>query len=96
MDRIAQDKYVERVAREKGLAEGRAEGRKKGLVEGRAEGEARKQCEIANALKTAGELVVNLIGCPIAAMFGASVLFGKVIASCGGEECYAFGWLFFR
>ena len=55
MDRIAQDRYVERVAREKGLAEGRAEGR--------AEGEARKQYEIAKALKTAGVAIETIASC---------------------------------
>ena len=47
MDRIAQDRYVERVAREKGLAEG----------------EARKQYEIAKALKTAGVAIETIASC---------------------------------
>ena len=59
MDRIAQDRYVERVAREKALVEGR----EKGLAEGRAEGEARKQCEIAKALKSAGVAIETIASC---------------------------------
>ena len=47
MDRIAQDRYVERVAREKGLAEG----------------EARKQCEIAKAMLESGIAINTVASC---------------------------------
>ena len=63
MDRIAQDRYVERVAREKALVEGREKGLAEGRAEGLAEGEARKQYEIAKALKTAGVAIETIASC---------------------------------
>ena len=66
IDRRAQMKYAQRVARETGLAEGRAEGRAKGLEEGRAKGleegraEGRAEGEAIGALNKAMETARNM------------------------------------
>jgi predicted transposase/invertase (TIGR01784 family) len=71
-DEVARRAYAERVAREKGMAEGLAAGRKKGMAEGRAEGMERGRAEgISGIVKSmldngcTPEEVSRLTGLPV-------------------------------
>ncbi len=59
LDKLAEDAFAKRVAREEGLAEGRAEGR----AEGEAKGEAKKANEIATNMLVAGLSVSQIASC---------------------------------
>jgi predicted transposase/invertase (TIGR01784 family) len=66
-DEVARRAYAERVAREKGIAEGRAEGMERGRAEGRAEGMERISAIVKSMLDNGytPEEVSRLTGLPV-------------------------------